>query len=330
METFMPTSTFAHLLPLLDALSPQDIIKAQALLTRRREASESLCLMETAKEPICPSCAGHERQKWGRSRVGLQRYRCACGRTYTCRTNTPLAGFKHLPKVLSLLSDMMALRDGSCRSAAKRLGVERMTIWRWRMRMLHAMQTPGAKAFVGLVEMDETYQRESRKASREWANYQADPLTHKRPPRLRWADMRPGQRPRGLGRWHVPLLGVTSRGGGADLMPMANTAAATIANLVAGRLAADVALHTDGSLAMETFALREGFDHTACVRGYRPSKGQSAHLNTVNGLHALWRHFVARFRGPATRYLALYVKWFVAIRNQPFTAKEIFQKMSKA
>jgi hypothetical protein len=225
---------------------------------------------------------------------------------------------------------MLTQRDVSCRSAAERLGVERMTIWRWRLQLLEAMSAPGAQAFAGLVEMDEAYQRESRKASREWTNYQNDPVNNKRPPRQRWADMRPGQRPRGLGRWHVPLLGLAARGGGSDLMPMSSASASTIASLVAGRLAPDVALHTDGSLAMETYANREGFAHTACVRGYRPTKGQSAHLNTVNGLHALWRLFVSRFRGPATKYLALYVKWFVATRNRRLTEKEIFQAMSVA
>lgn len=100
-------------------------------------------------------------------------------------------------------------------------------------------------------------------------------------------------------------------------MPMASASASTIASLVAGRLADDVALHTDGSLAMETYAVREGFVHTACVRGRRAKKGQSAHLNTVNGLHALWRHFVSRFRGPATCYLALYVRWFVSLPQKP-------------
>lgn len=55
----------------------------------------------------------------------------------------------------------------SCRKAARLLGVSRTTVWRWRMVLLGMLpqclvQTP---VFAGLVEMDETYQKESRKAS---------------------------------------------------------------------------------------------------------------------------------------------------------------------
>lgn len=66
----------------------------------------------------------------------------------------------------------------------------------------------------------------------------------------------------------------------------------------------------------------------ALAHGAQPKP--SAHINTVNGLHALWRGFVQRFRGPATRYLARYASWFVATRNPRTDAKAVFQALIKA
>ena len=322
----MPTSTLHQFERLLEHLSPQDLLIAQERLSERQKHFQALCLIEYTDKLSCPACGAHKAQKWGRSRVGLQRFRCGCGRTYIKRSDTPFSGIKHLSKFLTLLQDMTAMRDISCRSAAERLGVGRMTVWRWRMSLLKALSAPGAKAFEGIVEIDETYQRESRKASREWANYQNDPLTHKRPPRQRWSDMRAGTRPRGRGRWYLPLLGITSRGAGVDLLPMSSGGAQTIRQLAGGRISQDCVLYTDGGLAIETFAVRGGYAHTACVKGYKP-KTREVHLNTVNGLHSLWRRFIGRFCGPSSRHLALYVKWFVLMRNRTQTAKEIFQGM---
>ena len=325
----MPTSTLHQFERLLEHLSPQDLLVAQERLSERRKHSQALCLIDDTDKPSCPNCGAHKAQKWGRSRVGLQRFRCVCGRTYTKRSDTPLSAVKHLPKFLTLLQDMTAMRNISCRSAAERLGVGRMTVWRWRMSLLKALNAPGAKVFEGIVEIDETYQRESRKASREWIHYQNDPLAHKRPPRSRWSDMRPGTRPRGRGRWYLPLLGITSRGAGVDLLPMPSGSAQTIGQLAGGRISQDCVLYTDGGLAVETFATRGGYAHTACVKGYK-RKTREAHLNTVNGLHSLWSRFIGRFCGPASRHLALYVKWFVLTRNRLQTAQEIFQGMIRA
>jgi hypothetical protein len=34
------------------------------------------------------------------------------------------------------------------------------------------------------------------------------------------------------------------------------------------------------------------------------------HVQTVNGLHARFKRFMARFNGVATKYLANYIEWF--------------------
>ena len=76
----------------------------------------------------------------------------------------------------------------SCRKAGQHLGATPTTIWRWRMLLLGALPTAltQARVFTGLVEMDEAYQKESRKASREWARHAANPTRHLQPDRPQW------------------------------------------------------------------------------------------------------------------------------------------------
>ena len=85
---------------------------------------------------------------------------------------------------------------------------------------------------------------------------------------------------------------------------------------MAGRIAPAAHLHTDGSFAFERFAQKAGLDHTVCL-AKQPSAQlrPSAHINTVNGVHALLPGFIQAFRGPASKDLGLYTAWFTLLRN---------------
>ena len=62
---------------------------------------------------------------------------------------------------------MFSDRPRSCRKPAFSLGKTKDTIWRWRMLLLAAVGHGSDAKFGGIVEVDETHQRESRKESRE-------------------------------------------------------------------------------------------------------------------------------------------------------------------
>jgi len=63
--------------------------------------------------------------------------------------------------------------------------------------------------------VDETYQKESRKGSREWVRHKQDPINHTKPPRLRWYEYTKlgVNMQRGLSQWQLPILTVVDRGG---------------------------------------------------------------------------------------------------------------------
>ena len=73
----------------------------------------------------------------------------------------------------------------SVRRLARQLDVNKDTIWRWRLLIFQSLSQPDHK-LSGIVEVDETFQRESRKGSREWVNNERNPALYPKPPRLRW------------------------------------------------------------------------------------------------------------------------------------------------
>ncbi|MFG6604726.1 MULTISPECIES: hypothetical protein [unclassified Sulfitobacter] len=76
----------------------------------------------------------------------------------------------------------------SVRKLARRLGLNKYTVWRWRMLMFSIIRGSQAVSFSGIIEADETYQRESRKGLREWVRHIACPQSVPQPPRPRWED----------------------------------------------------------------------------------------------------------------------------------------------
>ncbi|MEE4209994.1 MAG: hypothetical protein V2I43_12065 [Parvularcula sp.] len=87
--------------------------------------------------------------------------------------------------VLEMLRDVLGGAPQSCRKLASALGVSHHTVWRWRMRVLTALAGPVGSVFAGVVEAHETFQRESRKGSREWVRHSRNPAQHPMPPRPR-------------------------------------------------------------------------------------------------------------------------------------------------
>ncbi len=138
------------------------------------------------REACCPHCRSPNRQKWGRTRTGAQRYRCnQCGTTFNGRTGSSIAHLQRLDLFYRVLEDMLtAATPGSVRQLARRFGISKDTAWRWRkiiLRVLSQSITP----LSGIVEVDETFVKESRKGSREWVRHERDPANNPKPPRLR-------------------------------------------------------------------------------------------------------------------------------------------------
>jgi transposase-like protein len=195
----------------LDRLSVHELQQLVATAQSRLERRETEALLEerSGLEKHCCHCGSTAVRRWGKTRTQLQRWRCSdCGKTFSSATGTLVERVHRRDGMAAVAKDMMARQPQPCRVLAAALGVDKMTVWRWRTRLLAALGDVGQSGLKGIVEADETYFRESRKGSREWVRHQRAPSRHPKPPRLRWRDYdRQGiPLPRGLSRWQIPVL----------------------------------------------------------------------------------------------------------------------------
>lgn len=267
----------------------------------------------------CLHCGTQDPRPWGQTRTGLKRFRCAaCGRTFSSATGTAVARVRLVDKFAAVVADMVSGGvPGSCRVLAARLGVGRMTIWTWRMRVLAALEGVGAPGLYGIVEADETLVHESRKGSREWVRHLESPRKFPRPDRPRWREMRGAGRHDGREtdpwRWQVPVLVLSDRADGsrADLLP--DRRPMRIVERLASHVGHDAALCSDRAEAYRVFARLRGQPHWRIDAKHGPRVIDAAfHIQTVNNLHGRLHRFLAPFCGPATHHLQHYLDWFLA------------------
>ena len=189
----MDGKTFGRFCARIDGMSVGQIREVRAKLRRLDARIEARARIDRRGEKLsgCVHCGAAALQRWGETRTGLRRFRCkACRRTFSSATGTVLARLRLPEKFQLALEDMLSRAPSSCRALAARLGVDKMTVWRWRMRALAALQGVGATAIGGVVEADEKLFRELRKGSREWVNHLKSPEMTPAPDRLRWWDWR--------------------------------------------------------------------------------------------------------------------------------------------
>lgn len=201
---------FRRFLDALDEMNPAQIEHAQTKIQDLRRKTEAISEIEarTNRQHQCPFCGDDRRQKWGRTRTKVQRYRCrGCQKTYSGRTGSAIGRIHHPELFMVALRDMLGnAAPQSLRKLARQLGVNKYTVWRWRMLVFSIISSGTAVTFSGIVEADETYQRESRKGSREWVRHFADPQNFPQPPRPRWEDFTTKglKMMRGLSKWAAP------------------------------------------------------------------------------------------------------------------------------
>lgn len=328
----MKTREFHCLLNRIEHLSR---IQVQELLTKAQGVkgrAAAIAEIETRamSRGVCPHCGGTGRQKWGRTRTNIQRYRCNyCRATFTGRTGSVLNGLHRPDLFLQVLGDMLGKRaPSSVRVLARELGLNKDTVWAWRNLILQALNAGVVGKLAGIAEVDETFQRESRKGSREWVQHQRNPAAHPRPPRQRWKDYssKGALMARGLSRWQLPILTATDRNGSRFAARIPDRRNRTIGQALSPLLATDVVLCSDGLSAYAAYARARQIAHFVVGAKPRTRKASATHhIQNVNAMHARYRDFIKPFCGPASKYLQRYVDWFLARgRSEP---EEVFRRI---
>ncbi|WP_323763499.1 hypothetical protein [Marinovum sp.] len=124
-----------RLLDALDGLNPAQIEYAQSKIRDLRRRTEAISEIEarTNQAGTCPHCGDGTRQKWGA-------HGPKSSATDAAAAGRPTPAEPAPQSVLKL---------------AGRLGLNKYTIWRWRMLMFSIIVGSSAGSFSGIVEADE-------------------------------------------------------------------------------------------------------------------------------------------------------------------------------
>lgn len=294
----MKKAQFAKLVAAVKDLTADQIEQLKEALTVTHEERSSIRAVETAGPRVCRHCGSHHVVRNG-TRNGLQRVLCKdCNKTSNAVTGTPISLLKHKEKFVLYARCM--LRGLSVRAAASEAGVCTDTAFRWRHRFLQNVLSHQPVRVAGILEVDETYFRESQKGSRKMT----------RPPRKH------GGKAKGKGRFGkdwVPVLVGRARGLPQTVDKVLNrvTGVEVTDALKAAVVPGETILCTDGHSAYLHLQRTLGVQTKTFIASYaRPELDKVYHVQSANNYHERLKTWIQReLRGVATKYLPNYLSW---------------------
>ncbi len=126
---------------------------------------------------VCPACGSANVVKNGKRSTGVQKYRCKdCEHEYSLFSGTMLEKTRwHWDiwvKVLETLLNNISIQS-TVNILKKDYGCDEIdpkTVWLWRLKLMHAMASVPMPKLTGVIQVDETFVRESQKGSRNLAS----------------------------------------------------------------------------------------------------------------------------------------------------------------
>ena len=316
----MKTSLFNQFLSKIHSLTAQQsgFLRKALRVTHLVDAGSDVDLEHIiekrfAEKPSCPHCSNLHIHRWG-VRNGRQRYRCpVCCHTFNAFTGTPLARLRHSKKWASYLSGMT--HSLTLRKAASAYGTTLKTAFLWRHRFLQVVENDQAPSLTGIVELDETFFRESFKGQRH---------NIPRPARRRGTDKQTKAR-------RIPVMVARDREDNTADGVLENEGAQALVRRLNGRISIEAVVCADASLAHESLARKLGF----VLKELNTSAGERVlegvfHIQHVNAYHSHLKQWIVHvFHGVATKYLPHYLGWrrLLASRS-PLTRDTFIEKIS--
>ena len=252
---------------------------------------------------VCPKC-GSENPRWtrgGRANSGKQMLVChSCNRrTVDDYGQLTYYSQQDRSKWDQLIRD--TFQQVPVHTTAENLGISTYTVWRMRMKLLHALESIASETVVSdEVEMDEKYLLNSHKGEKR-------------------EDVKPRHRgekasKRGLSDEQVCLLTAVQREGDAVLK--ATNIAAPKAEDIA-KIEPNFADHSfvwiDGKTAYQRILTQKNCEFR--VLGDHKSYTSIDHLNNVNSFHSKIDEWNRGYRGVATKYINRYAALLVTVRK---------------
>jgi transposase-like protein len=289
---------FKRLVDSLPGLSPaqlRTLVQSVSTLSGRREVQD---VTDKRIEALaaCPHCAHGTFARWGRTKSGDQRYRCAgCKKTFSSLTGTP---FNRVHDKSKLLENAACMGEFlSVREAADRLGVHRNTAFRYRHLMMPLLERHQPGELAGVAEADEAFFKLSYKGQKRGL------------PRKPHKRGTPASK-RGISREQVAVLTAISRGSRNSFIAVLPSvpSAALVGAALGPLLRPDTVLCSDSASAYKTAGKALGVVVRQIPRGTH--KLGPYHIQNVNALHSRIKNGLRPFRGVATKNLHRYLAWF--------------------
>ncbi len=173
VSEFIKTLTYADLKALISTYTAHTTQTFNSEMKRLVTTDLENRLEAYGVNSVCPKCQSTHIVKNGIRTNGVREYRCQdCRYRFSLFTGTILEKTRwHWDiwiKVLEMtlnnysLDDMIQVleKDFSCS------GIDKKTIWLWRLKLIHALTSMPQPKLTGVIQVDETFIRESQKGSR--------------------------------------------------------------------------------------------------------------------------------------------------------------------
>lgn len=296
----MDRTEFTSYLNQLSKLSYSQLKKLRQQVESQISADEAGKAIADREDAVaaCPHCDSPEFSKWGQTEQERQRYRCkGCGKTFSTLTGTALYRLRKAEKWGEYTQELGVSHP--LRKAAKHLGINLKTAFRWRHRFLRNPCEHKPSELAGIIEADEAFINESFKGSRQMP----------RKPRKR-----------GGGKVaKIPMLLALDRNGAISHHVLAADTKDELSKALSPLLTADSVLCTDGNLSYRTIVQELEFDieHKRLIRLDNQYVIDGVyHIQTLNNYIKRWRAWLSRFCGVGTAYLDHYLAWFRFMEEQ--------------
>lgn len=335
----MDQQAFARVLDLLGEMSSEELEKLENRVRSLRGSQKGVHALEQFDRSMtearrCPRCGKDKAYRHGRDARGAQRFRCrppsegGCGRTFNGRTGTPFARMRK-PEKWSAFLEALAEGHRSLDDLHRfgNIGVAPRTLWRWRKVVFEALGKEEPKRLKGIVEIDETFFRESFKGSRGWKR--GNPPAQRAPRRRGKASKR------GASWEQMPVLTAIDRHG--TKLKQVLGYRDDIRAALQDRIEEGSVLCTDG---LATYR-RVARDASASSHVVVPSRTRSGSLPDimlhqslkghfslarVNAMHTSMKSFINRqARGVSSCYLQGYLAWIQAVRKPALSEGEVLK-----
>lgn len=291
-----------------EAIRACPIQEREGLIESVRSVLDSELLQTHFQFPdgICPVCRGTDCIRYGRSKLGAQRWKCKrCGRVHNSGgTGTILSRTKLDHETWMRYAECFVDRLSDAR-VSERLGVCNKTAWFMRIRTLEALyrNLPVFQVKEGCgAELDELYFRESFKGTRfEGMEYMPrEPRTEE------------GHKVR-QGISDDQICVVTAINDVGDFFFDVSCRGALTCDIaydtLKGRILSGAIVNTDRHKAYH-----RALEDLSVAAHIATEAKEHRNLDRIDEIHGDIRTFMRPFRGVSTRWLHLYLAWYKWLR----------------